>query len=83
LRTAAWRPYFASFPFSGAAFGIVNTAGQLSGILSSLLIGWVLTETRWRFEIVFYGMVALTLVAVYPAWRIRQPATLAALSASA
>jgi len=56
----------------GAAFGVVNTAGQLSGILSPLLIGWVLTETKGRFEIVLYGMVALTLIAVYPASRIRQ-----------
>jgi sugar phosphate permease len=56
----------------GAAFGVVNTAGQLSGILSPLLIGWVLTETKGRFEIVLYGMVALTLIAIYPASRIRQ-----------
>jgi sugar phosphate permease len=63
----------------GAAFGVVNTAGQLSGILSPLLIGWVLTETRGRFEIVLYGMVALTLMAVYPASRIRQPIALASL----
>jgi sugar phosphate permease len=67
----------------GAAFGIVNTAGQLSGILSPLLIGWVLTETNGRFEIVLYGMVVLTMVAVYPASRIRQPAAPAALSVSA
>ncbi len=67
----------------GAAFGVVNTAGQLSGILSPLLIGWVLTETKGRFEIVLYGMVALTLIAVYPASRIRQTATLEALPASA
>jgi len=67
----------------GAAFGIVNTAGQLSGILSPLLIGWVLTETKARFDIVLYRMVALTLLAVYPASRIRQPATPAALPASA
>jgi sugar phosphate permease len=59
----------------GAAFGVVNTAGQLSGILSPLIIGWVLTETNGRFEIVLYGMVVLTLVAVYPASRIRQPAS--------
>jgi len=51
---------------------VVNTAGQLSGILSPLLIGWVLTETKGRFEIVLYGMVALTLIAIYPASRIRQ-----------
>jgi sugar phosphate permease len=67
----------------GAAFGVVNTAGQLSGILSPLLIGWVLTETKGRFEIVLYGMVALTLMAVYPASRIRQPSALAASPASA
>jgi sugar phosphate permease len=67
----------------GAAFGVVNTAGQLSGILSPLLIGLVLTETKGRFEIVLYGMVVLTLVAVYPASRIRQPAAPAALSACA
>jgi len=67
----------------GAAFGVVNTAGQLSGILSPLLIGWVLTKTNGRFEIVLYGMVVLTLIAVYPASRIRQPAAPAALSACA
>jgi len=67
----------------GAAFGVVNTAGQLSGILSPLLIGWVLTETKGRFDIVLYGMVALTLIAVYPASRIRQPNVLASLPSAA
>jgi len=67
----------------GAAFGVVNTAGQLSGILSPLLIGWVLTETKGRFEVILYGMVALTLMAIYPASRIRQPTALAALPAAA
>jgi sugar phosphate permease len=67
----------------GAAFGVVNTAGQLSGILSPLLIGWVLTETNGRFEIILYGMVVLTLLAVYPASRIRQPVAPAAISACA
>jgi sugar phosphate permease len=65
----------------GAAFGLVNTAGQLSGILSPLVVGWILTETHGRFEIVLYGMVALTAIAVYPAWQIRQPAAPVLLAA--
>jgi len=67
----------------GAAFGLVNTAGQLSGILSPLVVGWVLTETKGSFEIVLYGMVVLTFVAVYPASRIRQPAAPMLASVSA
>jgi sugar phosphate permease len=66
----------------GAAFGLVNTAGQLSGILSPLLVGWILTETHGRFEIVLYGMVVLTAIAVYPAWRIRQPTAAVLLAES-
>jgi len=66
----------------GGAFGMVNTAGQLSGILSPLVVGYVLDVTGGNFTEILYGMVALTLIAVYPAYRIRQPA-LPAVSAVA
>jgi MFS family permease len=58
----------------GGAFGIVNTAGQVSGVLSPLLIGYVLDVTHDDFRTVLYCLVGLCIVAVYPASRIRQGA---------
>jgi sugar phosphate permease len=58
----------------GGAFGIVNTAGQLAGVLSPLLIGYVLKLTDGKFEPVFTCLGALALLALYPALRIRTPA---------
>jgi len=60
----------------GATFGAVNTAGQISGVLAPLLVGFILELTHNDFHMVLYCMVALALVAVYPASRIRpgQPA---------
>jgi sugar phosphate permease len=60
----------------GGAFGIVNTAGQISGVLAPVAVGFVLDLTRSDFKIVLYAMVALTLIAVAPAMRIRQTAEL-------
>lgn len=57
----------------GAAFGVVNTAGQIAGVLSPLIIGAILDATRSNFERMLYSLVALTFVAVIPAFRIRQP----------
>jgi sugar phosphate permease len=56
----------------GAAFGIVNTAGQLAGVFSPLLVGYVLHVTHGSFAVVLYVLVGLTFVAVYPAIRIGQ-----------
>jgi MFS family permease len=56
----------------GGAFGIVNTAGQLAGVLSPLIVGEILQLTHGSFEMVLYSMVVLTFVSVLPAMRIRQ-----------
>jgi sugar phosphate permease len=57
----------------GGAFGIVNTAGQLSGVLAPVAVGYVLSLTHSDFKAVLYCMVGLALLAAYPAMRIRQP----------
>ena len=62
----------------GAAYGVVNTAGQLSGVLAPLLVGYLLDLTGNSFRVVLYTMMVLAAVAMYPAGRIRQtmdPAT--------
>jgi len=59
----------------GGAFGIVNTAGQIAGVLAPLFIGWILQISHGSFEFVLYAMVALALLAVLPASQIRQPAS--------
>jgi sugar phosphate permease len=56
----------------GGAFGIVNTAGQLAGLFSPLLVGYVLEVTHGDFRIVLYFLVALSLIAIYPTIKIRQ-----------
>jgi nitrate/nitrite transporter NarK len=61
---------------TGGAFGIVNTAGQVAGILSPLLIGELLTITHGNFRVVLYSMVGVSLAAVIPALKIRQPSHL-------
>jgi sugar phosphate permease len=58
----------------GGAFAIVNTAGQMAGLLSPLLVGYVLSVTGGSFEVVLYGFVGLSFIAVYPASKIRQTA---------
>ena len=59
----------------GAAFGIVNAAAQLAGVFSPLFVGYILNATDGNFEIVLYWLVGISLIAVYPATRIRQSAT--------
>jgi len=56
----------------GSAFGVVNTAGQLAGVLSPVLIGYVLSATHGNFELMLYGLVGLTFVAIYPATQIKK-----------
>lgn len=57
----------------GAAFGIVNTAGQVAGVLSPLMVGYILNATGNDFQVVLYCMVGLALAATVPAAMIRQP----------
>jgi sugar phosphate permease len=56
----------------GGAFGIVNTAGQLAGVFSPLLVGYILKVTDGNFQIVLYWLVGISILAVYPAARLRQ-----------
>ncbi len=56
----------------GGAFGVVNTAGQISGVLSPLLVGYILELTHNNFQTVLYFMMGLTIAAAYPTSRIRQ-----------
>jgi nitrate/nitrite transporter NarK len=56
----------------GAAVGIVNTAGQVAGVLAPLSVGYILDLTGNDFRAALYGMVALALVAIWPATRIQQ-----------
>lgn len=58
----------------GSAAGIVNTAGQLAGVVSPLLVGVVLDATHGNFQVMLYWLVAFTLLAIVPALRIRQAA---------
>jgi sugar phosphate permease len=59
----------------GGAFGVVNTAGQLAGVVSPLLIGHLLERTHNNFQIALYVLVGITCLAIYPAARIKQPIT--------
>ncbi len=56
----------------GSTFGIVNTAGQLAGVVAPMMIGYLLELSGGDFKVVLYTMVGLTLVAIYPALQIRQ-----------
>jgi len=58
----------------GAAFGLVNTFGQVAAFLSPLVVGCVLSATQGRFTWVFYGFVGLFVVGACAASQIRQPA---------
>lgn len=49
----------------------LNTAGQVAGVISPLLVGYVLEVTGGNFQIVLFGMVGLALLAILPASRIR------------
>ncbi|HEY0942553.1 MAG TPA: MFS transporter [Steroidobacter sp.] len=55
----------------GGAFGIVNTAGQLAGLCSPLLIGYLLDLTGGNYRFVLYSLVACSLSALLPILNIR------------
>jgi sugar phosphate permease len=58
----------------GSAFGTVNTAGQIAGALSPLLVGYVLSVTGSDFKLVLYLIAGTGLLALIPASRIQQTA---------
>jgi sugar phosphate permease len=49
----------------GVAFGIVNTSGQLAGLVSPLLVGYALNVTDGDFQAVFCGFAALHIVSAF------------------
>jgi sugar phosphate permease len=55
----------------GSAFGIVNTAGQIAGAVSPLLVGLLLDTTGGDFKIVLLSLAGIAALAAYPASRIR------------
>jgi MFS family permease len=56
---------------TAAAFGLVNTFGQVAAFLSPLIVGFVLNATGGRFTWVFYGFVGLFFAAACAAMQIR------------
>ena len=65
----------------GGAFGIVNTAGQLAGVVAPTLVGSLLDLNHGNFRTVLFVMVGFTLAAIYPALRIHQSSDSHELSA--
>ena len=57
----------------GGAFGFVNFAGQLAGVVSPLLVGATLTVTAGNFDRVLYCLAGNCVVAAVAACRIRLP----------
>jgi nitrate/nitrite transporter NarK len=57
---------------AGSAIGIVNTAGQIAGFLSPLLVGYILSKTHGNFNIAFYLIIVCLLLAAFLASRIKQ-----------
>ena len=57
---------------AGSAIGIVNTAGQIAGFLSQLLVGYILSKTHGNFNIAFYLIIVCLLLAAFLASRIKQ-----------
>lgn len=57
----------------GAAFGAVNTAGQIAAFLSPLAVGFALKLTHDNFTTILYGIVAIFGAATLAATQIRQP----------
>jgi nitrate/nitrite transporter NarK len=55
----------------GSAIGLINSAGQLAGFLSPLIVGYILTKTNNNFGTVFNLFVGCFAVASISAWRIR------------
>ncbi len=56
----------------GSSSGIVNTAGQLAGVFSPILVGYVLTLSHGDFSVVLYSWVVAALITLVPASQIRQ-----------
>jgi nitrate/nitrite transporter NarK len=52
----------------GSAIGLVNSAGQLAGFLSPLIVGYILTRTNNDFNAVFHLFVACFALASVSAW---------------
>lgn len=57
----------------GSAMGVVNTAGQVAGFLSPLIVGYILTQSGGSFDIVFYLFVACLLISAVFAKQIKTP----------
>lgn len=57
----------------GSAFGIMNTAASIAGVLSPVLIGYLLNSSANDFELVLYWLVGLSIVAIFPAIGIHAP----------
>jgi sugar phosphate permease len=55
----------------GSAIGLINSAGQLAGFLSPLIVGYILTKTNNNFGTVFNLFVGCFALASISAWRIR------------
>lgn len=60
---------------AAGVYGMVNSAGQIAGFLSPLLIGALLEVTHGNFLIVLLCLVGFAGLAVIPATQIRQPTT--------
>lgn len=56
----------------GGAFGIVNSAGQLAGVIAPVTVGALLDATNRNFYVVLLVMAGLTVAAIIPALKIRQ-----------
>jgi sugar phosphate permease len=56
----------------GGASGIVNTAGQLAGVVSPVLVGYLLEATHGNFVIVLNVMMGTALLSIIPPFFIRQ-----------
>ncbi|WP_296615583.1 MFS transporter [Sphingomonas sp.] len=58
---------------TGTAFGVINTAGQISGVVSPLLLGAVVQNTG-RFDLGLYVLVLLALIGLLPISAMKQSA---------
>ena len=58
----------------GSAAGVVNTAGQIAGFISPLLVGYILSRTDNNYTIVFNLFVGCLAVAAALSTRIKRQA---------